>query len=381
MPSNLHAYLPHAGIAQVPAPLPDETPTDKLTWIVPGTITTMVCFNGKIQKLIIKGTAGVGGNGVVFRVEKLLSTATSNSSSPSSSSRPSSSEQPSSSSEHGEVAAFSIHPDDLALKVCFVHKNYSRCMAVTMHEFTHANHVPAAKRQHIVVPEQVGYLGVESDGRKWPCLLMELAPHGSLVDVINPPGQPAKGLSVEETAYFLSGVLNGLDTLHWAGVVHRDLKAHNILLFGPEENPVPKISDFGSSGVFSLNESCRIIGGGTPGFRPFEMLAGLHQDGSVDVYQLGLMLLQLRWGKMPFWYLMPEDGDTPEEQEEHMKRASDPAAELEDDRCLYTKAQPGGPEPLNNIEVHFLFQCLERESIKRMRAGDLLKHRYIPKAG
>lgn len=43
----------------------------------------------------------------------------------------------------------------------------------------------------------------------------------------------------------MKGIVEGMIYIHDTGYVHRDLAARNVLLSGPQEDPIPKISDFG----------------------------------------------------------------------------------------------------------------------------------------
>eukprot|EP00756_Hemistasia_phaeocysticola_P017062 Hpha_TRINITY_DN15515_c1_g3::TRINITY_DN15515_c1_g3_i1::g.106023::m.106023 len=70
-------------------------------------------------------------------------------------------------------------------------------------------------------------------------IFMELATDGSLKSRV-PDGI---GLPEEEAAHFTVGVLRGLAYLHERGIVHRDIKADNVLV----SRGVPKLCDFGTA--------------------------------------------------------------------------------------------------------------------------------------
>ena len=70
-----------------------------------------------------------------------------------------------------------------------------------------------------------------------PYLVQRLIPGGSLADRVEKSGP----LPLEETVRLLAGAAAGIDALHGAGLVHRDIKGANILLDGE----TPYVSDFG----------------------------------------------------------------------------------------------------------------------------------------
>jgi len=120
-------------------------------------------------------------------------------------------------------------------------------------------------------------------------LVMERA-NGTLEDLF------AKGRALDPGVVCAYGcqILWGLNQLHANGVVHRDLKPKNILMF---DRGVVKLNDFGvaKTGV-SVGAITRTMLG-TRHFLPPELHQLGHWSHQSDIYQVGLILLGLLLGR------------------------------------------------------------------------------------
>jgi serine/threonine-protein kinase len=118
-------------------------------------------------------------------------------------------------------------------------------------------------------------------------------------------------------------ILSALRFAHRHGIVHRDIKPHNVLVDG--EGRV-KVTDFGiaRAGTSQMTETGSIVG--TAHYLSPEQAKGGEVDQRSDLYSLGVVLYELLTGKTPF------DGETPVEiAMKHLSTPPKPPSQLRPD--------------------------------------------------
>jgi len=96
-------------------------------------------------------------------------------------------------------------------------------------------------------------------------------------------------------------LLHGLDAVHAAGVVHRDVKPENLLLDTSAGQAVLKVTDFGVARLSyggSLTKLSSLIG--TPEYMAPELAEGGSAGPAADLYSAGAVLYEMLSGRAPF---------------------------------------------------------------------------------
>jgi serine/threonine-protein kinase len=150
-------------------------------------------------------------------------------------------------------------------------------------------------------------------------------------------------LPLAEALPILRGVAAGLDAAHAAGVVHRDLKAANVLL-GPGEPPASvRLVDFGVARLVERVTGQTLTGTGaqpgTPEIMAPEQLTGDAVGPAADVYAFGVLAYQALTGRLPFAAdeLGPLHGQVPAPPSTHAALAE--AVDAVILRCLAPRAE------------------------------------------
>jgi serine/threonine protein kinase/beta-lactam-binding protein with PASTA domain len=131
-------------------------------------------------------------------------------------------------------------------------------------------------------------------------IAMEYLDGRSLKELITSRGPAPLNVAIE----YARQILSALRFAHRHGIVHRDIKPHNVLV--DAEGRV-KVTDFGiaRAGTSQMTEAGSIVG--TAQYLSPEQARGTGVDQRSDLYSLGIVLYELLTGTLPF------NGDTPVE--------------------------------------------------------------------
>ena len=131
--------------------------------------------------------------------------------------------------------------------------------------------------------------------RKTPFIVMEYVKGKLLRDLMH-----ERKLTAGEAVGYAKGVLTALEYSHKAGIIHRDIKASNIMV--TEEGQV-KVMDFGIARAISDSSATQAHTSGIVGtaqyFSP-EQARGEAVDARTDLYSTGVVLYEMLAGRPPF---------------------------------------------------------------------------------
>lgn len=167
-----------------------------------------------------------------------------------------------------------------------------------------ANEVHALQTLHH--PNLVTLLGAGTLPTDRPYMILEWLPF----DIATMMGRHPKGIPVEQGVRVALQVARALVHLHAQNIVHRDVKAANVLLGGDDLRVAEvRLGDLNLSKVAPQHRSAPGMNISTAGGKklgtddymaPEQWLKSKTVDGAADVYSLGVLVFQMISGTLPF---------------------------------------------------------------------------------
>ena len=160
---------------------------------------------------------------------------------------------------------------------------------------TEAQSAAGLSHANIVSIYDVGY----EEEKNLYYIVMELVKGKTLKQIIKKDGV----ISWKWAVNIAMQIASALEEAHKNGIVHRDIKPHNIII---TEDGIAKVTDFGIAKAVS-NSTITAFGttiGSVHYFSPEQAKGGI-TDAKSDLYSLGVVMFEMLTGKVPF------DADTP----------------------------------------------------------------------
>lgn len=206
-----------------------------------------------------------------------------------------------------------------------------------------------SKHENIV--EYIGSYIV--DKKLW--VVMEFMDEGCLTAILDQYPNNVQ-MTEAEISYVCRENLKGLLYVHAMHRIHRDIKSDNILLNSKGDI---KIADFGYAAQLTQQKTKRITIVGTPYWMAPELIRGQDYDQKVDIWSLGVMIMEMAEGEPPYIDFPPI-------------------------RALFLITTKGIPELKDQDKwspefKDFVSKCLNNSAELRPTCKELLDHEFITK--
>jgi serine/threonine-protein kinase len=109
-------------------------------------------------------------------------------------------------------------------------------------------------------------------------------------------------LSWRETLHFAMQIAKALEHAHSRGIIHRDIKPHNVMIL---KDGSVKVADFGIARIAAAQNTLTKEALGSVHYISPEQARGARVDNRSDIYSLGVVMYEMLTGRPPY------DGETP----------------------------------------------------------------------
>ncbi|RLN55037.1 hypothetical protein BBJ29_006554 [Phytophthora kernoviae] len=150
-------------------------------------------------------------------------------------------------------------------------------------------------------PNIVRFVGVAWSSLENLAMVEEYLPRGDLQRYLRKNGDLMSWAC--DKIYMAIGVAKGIEYLHSREVIHRDIKARNVLL---TKRLQPKLIDFGTSRLWAPSDMS--AGVGTPFWTAPEVLESTEYTEKADIYSFGVLLSELDTCEAPYHDMLGQNG-------------------------------------------------------------------------
>ena len=169
-------------------------------------------------------------------------------------------------------------------------------------------------------------------------IVMELIDGITLKQYLEQKGQ----LNWREVLHFSTQIAKALEHAHSRGIIHRDIKPHNIMIL---KDGSVKVADFGIARITSAQSTLTREALGSVHYISPEQARGSRVDKRTDLYSLGVVMYEMLTGRPPF------DGDSP---------VAVAIQHINGTPVLPTEINPSIPKGLEQITMHAMTASLDQ---------------------
>jgi len=199
-------------------------------------------------------------------------------------------------------------------------------------------------------PNILGIYELLHDNRYY-FIVCEYLKHGELYDFIVSNGP----ISENQVQHIIRQLFLAINYLHSQGIVHRDIKPQNILVYNQSKLEI-KLTDFGFAAMANEKTLNEVLG--SPLYMSPEILKNEEYDNKVDIWSSGVVCYIMVVGKVPFY---SADKETLYEE-------------------IKTKEPEFNSKEFQALSEHctdFLRKVLTKDPTKRMSAKEALHHPWL----